>query len=201
MSAGERVAVAFVAALTVVASGCASSSGASSSSGDDGAPSGGRYSAPPAMTIDKAKTYRATIVTARGNVELSLDAKAAPVTVNNFVFLARDHFYDGLRFHRVVPDFVVQTGDPAGDGSGGPGYTIADEASPLRHDTGALGMAKSSAPNSAGSQFYVTLSPQPSLDGRYTVFGRVLAGMEVVGAIAQGDVVTTVTITEAPPGP
>src|SRR5690606_37348663 len=116
-------------------------------------------------------------------IELSLDAKAAPVTVNNFVFLARDRFYDGLTFHRVEAGFVIQGGDPAGDGSGGPGYSIPDEASALRHVDGALAMAKSARPDSAGSQFYITLGAQPDLDDRYTVFGAVTSGKDVARAI------------------
>lgn len=184
-----------VALAAFVASLLACSTSDRGTSGATGVPPG-RYSAPPPMSIDAAKTYRATLVTAKGTVELSLDAKAAPVTVNNFVFLARDGYFDGLKFHRVEAGFVVQGGDPAGDGTGGPGYEIADEASPLTHGLGALGMAKGSAPNSAGSQFYITLSPQPSLDGRYTVFGKVESGMDVVSKIARGDVITKVSITE-----
>mgnify|MGYP005858972893 CR=1 FL=1 len=156
----------------------------------------GRYDAPPPMTVDAAKTYTATVDTSKGTFVLALDAARAPVTVNNFVFLARERFYDGLTFHRVEAGFVIQGGDPKGDGTGGPGYTIADEASGLSHGEGALGMAKSAAPNSAGSQFYVTLAPQPSLDGRYTVFGSVSSGLEVVKSIARGDVIQRVTITE-----
>ena len=148
------------------------------------------------MTIDTAKTYTATMVTSKGTIELSLDAKAAPVTVNNFVFLARDKYYDGLTFHRVEPGFVIQGGDPAGNGTGGPGYSIPDEASGLKHVDGALAMAKSSAPNSAGSQFYITLGPQADLDGRYTVFGAVTEGKNVASLIAIGDKITSITITE-----
>lgn len=156
----------------------------------------GKYSQAPAMTIDASKTYAATLVTSKGTIELSLDAKAAPITVNNFVFLARDKYYDGLTFHRVVSGFVIQGGDPAGTGSGGPGYNIPDEASGLKHGDGALAMAKSSAPNSAGSQFYITLGPQPDLDGNYTVFGQVTNGKGVPPTIAVGDTITSITITE-----
>lgn len=148
------------------------------------------------MTIDTSKSYKASIITAKGTMEVTLDAKAAPVTVNNFVFLAKDRFYDGLTFHRVEPGFVIQGGDPNGDGSGGPGYTIADEQSGLLHDEGAIAMAKSSAPNSAGSQFYVTLGAQHDLDGRYTVFGKVTAGNDVPAKIGVGDVITRITIAE-----
>lgn len=148
------------------------------------------------MTIDRAKHYTATMVTAKGTMTLSLDAAAAPITVNNFVFLARNGFYDGLKFHRVEPGFVIQGGDPDGNGEGGPGYTIPDEKSNLVHGDGALAMAKTSAPNSAGSQFYITLGPQPSLDADYTVFGQVTAGKEVARQIVVGDLITKVTIEE-----
>ena len=174
--------------------GCTTTDDGSSSSGASGAP--GRYSQAPAMTIDSAKTYTATIVTSKGTIELSPDAKAAPITVNNFVFLARDRYYDGLTFHRVEAGFVIQGGDPEGTGAGGPGYTIPDEASGLKHGDGALAMAKTAAPNSAGSQFYITLGAQPSLDARYTVFGQVTGGKDVAPKIARGDTITSVTITE-----
>jgi cyclophilin family peptidyl-prolyl cis-trans isomerase len=175
--------------LTLVAAAACTTTGSSSSSG-------GRYASAPPMTIDASKTYAATMVTSKGTIELSLDAKAAPITVNNFVFLARDRFYDGLTFHRVEAGFVIQGGDPAGDGTGGPGYTIPDEASALRHVDGALAMAKSARPDSAGSQFYITMGAQPDLDDRYTVFGAVTSGKDVVRAIAVGDTITSVTITE-----
>jgi peptidyl-prolyl cis-trans isomerase B (cyclophilin B) len=183
---------ALVVILALVASGC----GTAGTYDEPASAPPGRYAAPPPMTIDTSRTYRAIVVTTKGTFELSLDAKAAPRTVNNFVFLARDRFYDGLTFHRVEPGFVVQGGDPSGDGTGGPGYLIDDEASPLVHEDGALGMAKGAAPNSAGSQFYVTLGAQPGLDGRYTVFGRVATGMDVVRSVAKGDRITTITVEE-----
>jgi cyclophilin family peptidyl-prolyl cis-trans isomerase len=198
----------FAIFLAVLAFSCnsdksTSNNASSSSGGGPGATSSGgsspssrTYAAAPAMKIDTAKTYSATLVTAKGTIELSLDAKAAPVTVNNFVFLARDKFYDGLTFHRVVPGFVIQGGDPAGNGSGGPGYTIPDEQSGLKHVDGALAMAKTAAPNSAGSQFYITLGAQPNLDGNYTVFGLVTSGNDVAKSIVVGDKITSVTITE-----
>jgi cyclophilin family peptidyl-prolyl cis-trans isomerase len=162
-----------------------------------GAPApAGRYAHAPAMSIDTSKTYSAIMVTSKGTIELSLDAKAAPTTVNNFVFLAQEKYYDGLTFHRVEPGFVIQGGDPKGNGSGGPGYTIPDEASGLKHVDGALAMAKTSAPNSAGSQFYITLGALPDLDGRYTVFGAVTGGKDVPKLIAVGDTITSVTISE-----
>jgi cyclophilin family peptidyl-prolyl cis-trans isomerase len=141
----------------------------------------------PAFTIDPTKGYVATIKTDKGDIVVLLNAQAAPLTVNNFVFLARQHFYDGLTCQRVIQGFVAQCGDPKGDGSGGPGYTIPDENSPIKHDTGAVAMAKTSAPNSAGSQFYITMAPQPSLDGKYTVFGQVTQGQEVVSALTPRD--------------
>jgi len=183
--------------LFVIAT-CAFVLAACSSDDSTSAPatSEGRYAQAPAMTIDANKTYAATITTSKGTIELSLDAKAAPVTVNNFVFLARDKFYDGLTFHRVEAGFVIQGGDPKGNGTGGPGYTIPDENSGLLHVDGALAMAKTSAPNSAGSQFYITLGAQPSLDGKYTVFGKVTSGQDVPKKIAVGDKITTITISE-----
>jgi peptidyl-prolyl cis-trans isomerase B (cyclophilin B) len=164
--------------------------------GNTGSTSGHHYDHAPEMAIDTAKTYSATMVTSKGTIELSLDAKSAPITVNNFVFLAREKFYDGLTFHRVEKGFVIQGGDPSGDGSGGPGYTIPDEASALRHVDGALAMAKTAAPDSAGSQFYITLGAQTSLDERYTVFGGVTEGKDVPDKIAVGDTIVSVTITE-----
>lgn len=170
--------------------------GCSKTSDGSSAGSGKTWSAAPAPALDSHKTYTATLVTKKGTIELSLDAKAAPITVNNFVFLGKEHFYDGLKFHRVVPGFVIQGGDPKGDGSGGPGYTIQDEKTGLKHDTGALAMAKTNEPNSAGSQFYITLAPQPSLDAGYTVFGHVTAGQEVVAKIEANDVIDKLTINE-----
>jgi peptidyl-prolyl cis-trans isomerase B (cyclophilin B) len=172
--------------------GGTSSGGTSSGSTNPG----GRYASAPAMTIDASKSYAATLLTSKGTIELSLDPKAAPITVNSFVFLAREKYYDGLTFHRVEPNFVIQGGDPSGDGTGGPGYTIPDEENSLKHVDGALAMAKSRAPNSAGSQFYITLGAQPDLDGNYTVFGAVTSGLDVVKKIVVGDTITTITITE-----
>jgi cyclophilin family peptidyl-prolyl cis-trans isomerase len=171
------------------------------------------YDAPPKMALDLSKQYIATIDTSKGKIVCELFPKDAPQTVNSFVFLAKDHFYDGLTFHRVVPDFVIQGGDPNGDGSGGPGYTLPLEAkdNPHLHDIGALAMARTSDPNSAGSQFYITLSPQHSLDPGaltqdesgnivkspgYTVFGNVIDGKDVPAKIEAGDKINTVTIEE-----
>ena len=153
---------------------------------------------PPAMLIDPNKKYTTTVVTERGNIVIELYPQHAPKTVNNFVFLAREGFYDGLIFHRVIRDFMIQGGDPTGSGRGGPGYKFEDETSgnPLKHGTGYLSMANS-GPNSNGSQFFITHSPQSHLDGKHTVFGNVIEGMDVVNAINQGDVMTKVEISEA----
>ncbi len=164
------------------------------------------FSKPPDRVIDPDKTYTATMVTNKGTIVLSLAAKDAPNTVNNFVFLSCDGFYDGIVFHRVINTdqnhFVIQAGDPHGDdpsvaGRGGPGYSFPDEISPnLKHDSaGVLAMANS-GPNTNGSQFYITLSPQPSLDGHYNIFGKVTSGLDVANKIVQGDKILTISIEE-----
>jgi peptidyl-prolyl cis-trans isomerase B (cyclophilin B) len=132
-----------------------------------------------------------------GEIALEFFPEDAPKTVENFVTLAKKGFYDGVTFHRVEPNFVVQGGDPKGNGTGGPGYTIKDEFNKQKHVRGALAMARTQAPNSAGSQFYITLAPSHFLDGQYTVFGRVTSGMEVVDKIKVGDKMKSVKITEA----
>jgi peptidyl-prolyl cis-trans isomerase B (cyclophilin B) len=156
-----------------------------------------QWSAPPAMAIDPEKRYSVKIETVRGTIELELAPKSAPQTVNNFVFLAREGFYDGVRFHRVIPDFMIQGGDPTGTGRGGPGYKFGDEFSgnPLKHETGVISMANA-GPNTNGSQFFITHSPQPHLNGKHTVFGRVVKGQEVVDAIRPDDVMNRVTVFE-----
>ncbi|MDE2949314.1 MAG: peptidylprolyl isomerase [Chloroflexota bacterium] len=134
-----------------------------------------QYASPPAMVIDPKKTYRALMDTSKGLISIDLFADRAPVTVNNFVFLARDGFYDDVIFHRVLDGFMAQGGDPTGSGRGGPGYRWDDEDSALRirHDApGTLSMANA-GPNSNGSQFFITFVPTPHLDGRHAVFGRV----------------------------
>ncbi|MCA9970939.1 MAG: peptidylprolyl isomerase [Anaerolineales bacterium] len=153
---------------------------------------------PPAMQIDPKKNYSVTMETTKGTIEIELFAKDAPKTVNNFVFLAREGFYDGVTFHRVISNFVIQGGDPTGSGMGGPGYRFEDElkGNPHKHETGTLSMANAGA-NTNGSQFFITHSPQPHLNGRHTVFGRVTSGMDVVNAIRQGDAMTQVTVSEA----
>jgi peptidyl-prolyl cis-trans isomerase B (cyclophilin B) len=155
------------------------------------------WKSPPEMQIDPVKAYRAVIETNRGIIELDFYPQHAPKTVNNFVFLAREGFYDDVSFHRVISDFVIQGGDPTGTGRGGPGYRFEDElkGNPLKHETGVISMANS-GPNTNGSQFFITHSPQPHLDGRHTVFGKVVSGQEVVDVIQQGDTILTVKIHE-----
>jgi peptidylprolyl isomerase/peptidyl-prolyl cis-trans isomerase B (cyclophilin B) len=131
-----------------------------------------------------------------GEIRIEFYPEDAPRTVENFVGLARKGFYNGLVFHRVVPGFVVQGGDPKGNGTGGPGYQIKAEFNDRRHVRGTLAMARSQDPDSAGSQFYITYGPQPHLDRNYTVFGQVVSGMEHVDRIKQGDRMTTVAIVE-----
>jgi cyclophilin family peptidyl-prolyl cis-trans isomerase len=146
------------------------------------------YPAPPPLVIDAARRYRARIVTALGDIVAELYADKAPQTVNNFVFLAREGYYDGVTFHRVIRGFMAQGGDPTGTGRGGPGYTFADEFDPsLRHDReGTLSMANA-GPGTNGSQFFITHGPTPHLDDHHTVFGRVVEGMDVVLAIPERD--------------
>ncbi len=154
------------------------------------------YSAPPPMLIDTSKQYIAIIETEKGNLVLELFAKDVPMPVNNFVFLAREGFYNGTIFHRVVPDFVVQGGDPTGTGTGTPGYYFADEFTEHTHIAGALSMANS-GPNTNGCQFFITYTPQHGLDGKHSVFGQLIEGMDVLQAIEQGDTVTRIVIEES----
>jgi len=144
------------------------------------------YSAPPPMTIDTSKKYTATIETEKGNLVLELFAKDVPITVNNFVFLAREGFYDGSTFHRVLPDFMAQGGDPTGTGMGNPGYKFKDEFTSHKHTAGALSMANSGA-DTNGSQFFITFTPQPGLDGKHTVFGQLIEGMDVLKKLTPRD--------------
>ena len=156
-----------------------------------------QWKSPPAMEINTEKTYRVKMETSKGTLSIDLYPKFAPKTVNNFVFLTRQGFYDGVRFHRVISNFVIQGGDPTGTGSGGPGYRFEDEVkgNPLVHERGVLSMANA-GPNTNGSQFFITHSPQPHLDGRHTVFGRVVEGLDVVDKIRQGDSMIKVTVEE-----
>ena len=158
-----------------------------------------QYQQPPKMTVDPGKKYVATFETSKGNIVCDLFTKDAPVTVNNFVFLAREKFYDGTKFHRVIGDFMVQGGDPTGTGSGGPGYKFADEVkgNPRKHQVGSLSMANA-GPNTNGSQFFITHVVTDWLDGKHTVFGQVKdpKSQQVVNSIKQGDLITGVTIAE-----
>ena len=149
------------------------------------------------MAIDPSKKYTATFTTPRGAIVCELLAKDAPKTVNNFVVLARDKFYDGTVFHRVIADFMIQGGDPTGTGRGGPGYRFEDECggNPNKHAVGTLSMANA-GPNTNGSQFFITHVNTPHLDGKHTVFGRVTQGQNAVDAVQQGDTLQSVTISE-----
>ena len=150
------------------------------------------------MSIDVKKTYTATIETTRGSIICDLFASDAPATVNNFVFLAKEGFYDGTVFHRVIGDFMVQGGDPTGTGRGGPGYKFADEfkGNSNKHKVGTLSMANS-GPGTNGSQFFITHIATDWLDGKHTVFGQVRTGQDVVNTIKQGDTLTSISIEEA----
>ena len=165
------------------------------------------YLNPPEMVIDPKKKYTATFRLDKGDIVVELFADKAPRTVNNFVFLARDGFYNGVTFHRVIADFMAQGGDPTGTGRGGPGYTFADEFHPgLKHSkAGILSMANA-GPNTNGSQFFITLAPTPHLDGRHSVLGQVVKGMEVLKSISlrdpatartPGDAIRAIEITES----
>ena len=156
-----------------------------------------QWKTPPAMAIDPKKTYTVSMETTRGTIELELYPEHAPITVNNFVFLVKEGYYDGVKFHRVIPNFVIQGGDPTATGTGGPGYRFEDEVknNPLKHLRGVISMANA-GPGTNGSQFFITHSPQPHLDGKHTVFGKVVKGLEVVDAIKQGDEMVKVTVSE-----
>ncbi len=145
------------------------------------------YSAEPPMTIDQNKKYFATIKMDIGDIKLELYPKDAPHAVNSFVFLSRDGYFDGVTFHRVLPGFVAQAGDPTGTGQGGPGYTLPDEVNSNKFLDGTLGMAKTSAPNSGGSQWFIDYAPQPALDGKYTVFGQLVEGRDILDKITPRD--------------
>lgn len=161
-----------------------------------------QYANPPEMQIDPNKSYTAHFKTSKGEFDIKLFAKEAPVTVNNFVFLAGEGYYNGITFHRVIknPPFMVQGGDPTGSGRGGPGYKFNDEASALKlkHDgPGILSMANA-GPNTNGSQFFITHVATPHLDGKHAVFGKVMGdGQKVVNAIDQGDTIESIAIVEA----
>jgi cyclophilin family peptidyl-prolyl cis-trans isomerase len=158
------------------------------------------YSAAPAMSIDPKKKYTAHFKTSKGEFDIQLFADKAPITVNNFVFLARDGFYDGLNFHRVISNFMIQGGCPLGTGTGGPGYKWNDEPGGLqmKHDSGGVLSMANAGKNTNGSQFFITHAPQPHLDGKHAVFGKVTGdGMNVVNAVRQGDKIESITIVES----
>ncbi|MBC8159754.1 MAG: peptidylprolyl isomerase [Roseiflexaceae bacterium] len=167
-----------------------------------------KYTAAPPMAIDVNKTYTATITTPGGDVQVKLLPEIAPETVNNFVFLAREGFYDGTTWHRVLEGFMAQGGDPTGTGTGGPGYSIVGEVenNPAFDKPGLLAMANSGSPDTAGSQFFITTAPATYLNGGYTVFGEVTSGQELIDAIplrdpqtgptTLGEQLTKVTISE-----
>lgn len=169
------------------------------------------YTSAPPMTIDVNKTYFATIETEKGNIRIQLFPDIAPETVNSFVFLAREGFYDGVTFHRVITGFMAQAGDPSGTGGGGPGYTIHDEFSDRPFGEGSVGMARPDLPDSAGSQFFICYKPQGAgqgcahLTGQYTLFGEVVEGQDVAESLtprdpttatSPGDRIITITIEE-----
>ncbi len=139
--------------------------------------------AAPKMEIDENAQYTAVLKTTKGDITIELTAQETPVTVNNFVVLANKGFYDGTKFHRVIEEFMIQGGDPAGNGTGGPGYTFADEITPAEFDSAGILAMANRGPNTNGSQFFITLAPTPWLNGNHTIFGRVTEGMEVVEAI------------------
>jgi peptidylprolyl isomerase len=151
---------------------------------DGSAPKTQRFDAPPPMCIDLSKRYTADLVTGKGTIRFALDAIGAPRTVNNFVFLSRYHYYEGVLFHRVVPGFVIQAGDPEGTGRGGPGYRFEDELPPAgRYEIGSLAMANA-GPDTNGSQFFVVCGPSGvSLPPKYSLFGKAVTGLDVVAAI------------------
>lgn len=145
----------------------------------------------------QSKNRYAIIETEKGNIAIQLAEDKAPITTANFIKLVQSGFYDGLKFHRVIRGFMIQGGDPKGDGTGGPGYTIPDEFSPdLKHDEGVISMANA-GPNTGGSQFFITEAPQPHLDGVHSVFGKVVQGLDVVKKIQQGDKMLKVKIADA----
>jgi len=156
-----------------------------------------QYASAPAMSIDTSKNYSATFDTSKGKIVVDLFTSDAPKTVNNFVFLSREKFYDGTKFHRVIENFMVQGGDPEGTGRGGPGYKFEDEFknNSRKHKVGSLSMANA-GPNTNGSQFFITHVVTDWLDGKHTVFGQVREGQDVVDKVKGGDTLNSVTIEE-----
>ncbi len=180
----SRIAGIILVLVTLLSASCAGA-----------APERKTYPAPPPMTIDTGKQYTATIETEKGKLVLELFAGDVPLTVNNFVFLAREGFYDGTTFHRVIPGFMAQGGDPTGTGRGSPGYRFPDEFTEHTHVAGALSMANS-GPDTNGSQFFITYTPQHSLDGKHSAFGQLIEGMDVLERIESGDAIIRITIEE-----
>ncbi len=156
-----------------------------------------KFAERPELTIDPDKKYTAIIETEKGTFRIQLKPDLAIQTVNSFVFLAREGYYDGVTFHRVLPGFMAQGGDPTGTGSGGPGYTLPAEFSDTPYVRGTVGMARTNDPNSGGSQFFITFGEQPNLNGQYTVFGEITEGMDVVDSLSPRDPDTG---SNAPPG-
>ena len=146
-----------------------------------------QYKEPFPMTLDTSKTYIATLRTEKGDIVIELAAEKAPITVNNFVNLAQKGYYKDSTFHRVLPGFMAQGGDPTGTGTGGPGYTIDDEFTDLAHDRGVISMANTGRPNTGGGQWFITLVPTLHLDGLHAVFGKVMEGMDVVDSLTPRD--------------
>jgi peptidylprolyl isomerase len=175
---------------------------------DGSSPKQQKFDGPPPMCIDASKRYTASMVTSKGTLTIALDPIAAPATVNNFVFLARYHYFDGIVFHRIIPGFVLQGGDPSGNGTGGPGYRFADELPKAgRYELGSLAMANA-GPNTNGSQFFVISGPSGiRLPPQYSLFGKVVAGLDIVadidaigtssGTPKETVTIESVTITEA----
>ncbi len=166
-----------------------------------------QYASAPAMTIDTKKQYFATVKMAKGGeFQIQLFPDKAPITVNSFVFLAREKFFDGVTFHRVLEGFMAQGGDPTGTGTGGPGYSFVNENSDLKFDKAGVVAMANAGPDTNGSQFFITFGPTPQLNGGYTIFGQVISGMDVVNGITRrdpntnptfsGDAIQSVTITE-----
>ncbi len=205
----RKILIIALAALGMIALACSSDEepGSSQASQTGGESKPKQWDSPPAMTIDQSKSYTAVFELAKGEeFEIELFSDRAPKTVNNFVFLAREGYYDGVTFHRVLDGFMAQSGDPTGTGTGGPGYRFEDEFHPeLRHDdAGILSMANA-GPNTNGSQFFITFGPTPNLDDAHSVFGKVSKGMDVVHNLTRrrpaeatepGDVIDTIRIVE-----
>ncbi len=198
------ISIAMMAAMLGVG-GCYSGGGPQDEPEEVPQPAMKTYPAYPDMVIDTAKEYTATITTVKGDLVLELFAADVPLAVNNFVFLARDGYYNGCTFHRVIPGFMAQGGDPTGTGRGGPGYRFSDEITEHIHVKGALSMANS-GPNTNGSQFFITYGSQHYLDGGYSVFGQLVEGMDVLESLTsrdpsenpdyKGDAIIRVTIEE-----